>query len=102
MEEEKYVKVEVYGMITIPGTFFEGFAEWYYLLHPRPIERDSWMSDDTYMFRVVSVRGKPHDIVVKGAFFINYHAAGKKIDIRDVSLQEHLDLFNLEDEKENK
>ena len=98
--EDKYVEVEVYGTVTIPGTFFEGFAEWYYLLHPRPVERDSWMSDDTYMFHVVSVRGKPHDIIVKGAFLINYHVAGKKIDIKDVSLQEHLDLFGSEVEKE--
>ena len=100
MDEKKYVEVDVYGTITIPGTFYEGLAEWYYLLHPRPVVRDSWMSDDTYMFRVVSRNGKPHDIIVKGAFFINYHHAGTKINIRDVSLQEHLDLFSEEKEKE--
>ena len=83
-EEKKYKKVQVEGVISIPGV-----DEAFYLLKGTPIPKDSWLTDDMTMWNVAQVKGKSFHIVVRGPFLVSYHSIGKEIEIEDT--QDDLD-----------
>ena len=81
MEDEKYIEGEVYGTISVQDAT-------YFLLEPFPIrERDSWMRENTDMFKVAVDEGKPFIIVIRGDFLISYALEGATIKVRKANTQ---------------
>jgi len=84
-EEKKYKKVQIEGLLRLPGDEFV-----FYLLKGVPIPKDSWLTDDMTMWNVVQEKGRPFHILVKGPFMVSYQTVGKEIEIED-DTQDELD-----------
>lgn len=80
--------IQIEGQLFIPG-----INRNYYLIHPYPIKRDDWMTDDMCMFHVVIEGRFTRHIVVKGAFLIDYELAGNTINIQEEVEEEDKTVF---------
>jgi hypothetical protein len=87
MENKSYKTLSVAGTLYIPGTDMS-----YFLLNPRPVRKDDWMSDDMNIFYVAHDKGKARHVIVKGAFLIDYALAGHEISVDE--MQEALQAFD--------
>jgi len=75
-------RVQIAGKLYIPG-----LPNVYYLLHPYPVAKDGWQSDDTNTFHVAIDGSVARHIVVKGPYVIDYGEAGYEISLKEETFE---------------